>query len=119
LNEEGQKWQKQFAAVLPDQPCGHKLSSKMGSRSPRLEIRTFTKATKHRNDIENLFLCIDLDPTQLLADTVTDLLLTRQQEAHSQRLRLKTSLDTESEYAAIVPNGALQTNRVLVRTGLV
>ncbi|KAH9204178.1 hypothetical protein DL95DRAFT_418453 [Leptodontidium sp. 2 PMI_412] len=64
--------------------------------------RTFAKVTKRRKDLENLFLCIDLDPAQLLADTVTELLLTRQQDAHSQRLRLKTPLDTESEYAAVV-----------------
>jgi serine/threonine protein kinase len=63
---------------------------------------TFAKVTKRRKDLENLFLCIDLGPAQLLADTVTELLLTRQQDAHSQRLRLKTPLDTESEYAAVV-----------------
>jgi hypothetical protein len=66
------------------------------------QSRTFAKVTKRRKDLENLFLCIDFDPSQLLADTVTELLLTRQQDAHCQRLRLKTSLDTESEYAAIV-----------------
>jgi serine/threonine protein kinase len=66
------------------------------------QSRTFAKVTKRRKDLENLFLCIDFDPTQLLADTVTELLLTRRQDAQSQRLRLKTSLDTESEYAAIV-----------------
>lgn len=66
------------------------------------QSRTFAKVTKRRKDLENLFLCIDFDPTELLADTVTELLLTRQQDAHSQRLLLKTSLDTESEYAAIV-----------------
>lgn len=64
--------------------------------------KAFAKVTKRRKDLENLFLCIDFDPTHLLADTVTELLLTRQQHANSQRLCLKTSLDTESEYAAIV-----------------
>ncbi len=64
--------------------------------------KTSAIVTKRRKDLENLFLCIDFDPTQLLDDTVTELLLTRQQQVHSQRLRLKTSLDTESEYAVIV-----------------
>jgi hypothetical protein len=66
------------------------------------QSKSFAKVTKRRTDLENLLLCIDFDPTQLLADTVTELLLTLQGDAHSQRLRLKTSLDTESEYAAIV-----------------
>jgi hypothetical protein len=41
------------------------------------QSRTFAKVTKRRKDLENLFLCIDFDPIQLLADTVTELLLTR------------------------------------------
>src|SRR4051794_10055347 len=43
------------------------------------QSRTFAKVTKCRKDLENLFLCIDFDPTQLLADTITELLLTGQQ----------------------------------------
>ena len=66
------------------------------------QSKTFAKVTKRRQDLENLGLCIDLDPSQLLDDTVTELLLMRQPHAHSERLRLKTLPDTGSEYAVIV-----------------
>ncbi|KAF2185350.1 hypothetical protein K469DRAFT_456287, partial [Zopfia rhizophila CBS 207.26] len=62
---------------------------------------TFAKVTKRRNDLENLCLCIDFDSTQLLDDTVTEFLLTRQQDTHRQKLCLKTRLDTESGYVVI------------------
>ncbi|PMD66897.1 uncharacterized protein K444DRAFT_605883 [Hyaloscypha bicolor E] len=68
------------------------------------QSRTFAKVTKRRKDLENLCLCIDFDLIQLLANTITELLLIRQQDTHSQRLYLRISLDTESEYAAIVDN---------------
>ena len=61
----------------------------------------FAKVTKHRKDLENLCLCINFESIQLLDDTVTEFLLTREQDTHRKKLRLKTPLDTESEYAVI------------------
>jgi hypothetical protein len=40
---------------------------------------TFAKVTKRRKDLENLCLCIDFQSIKLLDDTVTELLLTREQ----------------------------------------
>ena len=60
---------------------------------------SFAKVAKCRKDLENLCLCIDFDPPQLLNDTATELLLSREHETHCQRLRLKTPLDPESDYA--------------------
>lgn len=62
---------------------------------------TFAKVTKRRKDLENLCLCIDFQAIQLLDDTVTELLLTREHDTHHQKLPLKTHLYTESEYAVI------------------
>lgn len=62
---------------------------------------TFAKVTKRRKDLENLCLCIDFQATQLLDNTVTELLLTREHDTHRQKLCLKTPLDTESEYAVM------------------
>jgi serine/threonine protein kinase len=59
---------------------------------------------KRRADLENLCLCIEFDFIQLLNDTVTELIVTHHHDAtiaERQRLQLKTTLDTESEYASI------------------
>ena len=64
----------------------------------------FAKAAKRRRDLENLCSCIDFDLSQLLNDTVTELLLSRECETSCQQLRLKTPLHPESEYADIVDN---------------
>lgn len=69
------------------------------------QTAAFAKVTKRRNDLENLCLCIDFDSIQLLNDTVTELIVTRQHDgttAHSQRLRFTTALNAESEYAPTV-----------------
>lgn len=68
------------------------------------QTAAFAKVTKRRNDLENLCLCIDFDFIQLLDDTVTELIVTRQHDgitAHSQRLRFTTALNAESEYAPV------------------
>ncbi|KAH8586633.1 kinase-like domain-containing protein [Bisporella sp. PMI_857] len=52
---------------------------------------TFAKVTKRRKDLENLCLCIDFQAIQLLNDTVTELLLTREHDTHYM----------ESEYSVI------------------
>ncbi|KAH6714683.1 hypothetical protein BKA61DRAFT_575401 [Leptodontidium sp. MPI-SDFR-AT-0119] len=57
----------------------------------------FAKAAKRRKDLENLCLCIDFDLSQLLDDTVTELLLSREYETFCQRLHLKTPLHPERE----------------------
>jgi hypothetical protein len=62
---------------------------------------TFAKVTKRRKDLENLCLCIDYQSTKLLDDTVTELVLTREHNTFCQKLRLKTPLDLDSEYAVI------------------
>ncbi|KAH8588019.1 kinase-like domain-containing protein [Bisporella sp. PMI_857] len=62
---------------------------------------SFAKVTKRRKDLENLCLCINFESIQLLDDTVTELLLSREQDTHRQKLRLKTLPDVESEYAVI------------------
>jgi hypothetical protein len=62
---------------------------------------TFAKVTKRRKDLEDLCLCVDFQSTQLLDDTVTELLLTREHDTYCQKLCLKTPLDMESEYAVI------------------
>lgn len=62
---------------------------------------TFAKVTKRRKDLENLCLCIDFESTQLLDNTVTEILLTRGHDMPRQKLCLRTPLDTESEYAVI------------------
>ena len=54
-----------------------------------------------RNGLENLCLCINFEDIQLLDDTTTELLLTREHDIHHQKLHLKTPLDIESEYAVI------------------
>ena len=51
--------------------------------------------------LKNLCLYINFESIQLLDDTVTEQLLTCEQETHRQKLRLKTPLHTESEYAVI------------------
>jgi hypothetical protein len=70
-----------------------------------VQTATFASITKRREDLENLFLCIDLNHLQLLDDTVTELIIMRQDDAtavQGQRLHLKSALDPGSEYAPIV-----------------
>lgn len=63
------------------------------------QSNNFVKVTKRREDLENLCLCIDFNSTRLLDGTVTELLLSREQDTNRQKLCLKTRLDPESEYA--------------------
>ncbi|XMA16588.1 hypothetical protein WAI453_009379 [Rhynchosporium graminicola] len=62
----------------------------------------FAQPTQRRKNLESLCLCIDFDLSQLLDDTVTELLLSRKCETSCQPLHLKTPLHPESEYANIV-----------------
>lgn len=68
------------------------------------QTAAFAGVMKRRADLENLCLCIEFDFIQLLNDTVTELIVTHHHDAtiaERQRLQLKTTLDTESEYASI------------------
>jgi serine/threonine protein kinase len=62
---------------------------------------TFAKAQKRREDLESLCGHIDFGDIQLLDNTVTELVVTRVQNAATQRLRLKTALDATNEYEPI------------------
>ncbi|KAF4637061.1 hypothetical protein G7Y89_g1014 [Cudoniella acicularis] len=68
------------------------------------QTATFASITKRQEDLKNLCLCIDLDQIQLLDDTVTELIVMRQDDAttvQGQRLHLKSALDPGSEYTPI------------------
>ncbi|KAK4154603.1 kinase-like domain-containing protein [Chaetomidium leptoderma] len=63
-----------------------------------------SKRPKRRKDLEDLCRCIDFQQIQLLYDTVTEVLLTRERDCdtESSRLPCKTQPDSESEYASVV-----------------
>jgi hypothetical protein len=64
--------------ILHSRNCKWHIKLTFQGKHQSAQSRTFTKVTKRRKDLENLFLYIDLDPIQLLTNTVTELLLTRQ-----------------------------------------
>ena len=97
-SEPKQRWLN-FVVDSPDRKWHVKLIFQGVLQSA--QHNTFAKVTKRRKDLENLCLCIDFQAAQLLNDTVTELLLSREHDTHCQKLCLKTPLDTESEYAVI------------------
>jgi serine/threonine protein kinase len=66
---------------------------------------TVSKVTRRRRDLENLCLCIDFKLIRLFDDTVTELIVTQRCDTTTtpgQKIPLKTSPQTESEYAHII-----------------
>ncbi|KAH8586149.1 hypothetical protein B0O99DRAFT_656987 [Bisporella sp. PMI_857] len=70
------------------------------------QTSNFARKPERRKHLMNFCLCIDFNSINLLNDTVTELIITHQQDARTtnpqcQMLWFKTTLDTETEYLFI------------------